>query len=109
MSGAAPGSLVGSIPMLHPGGANARHRPPPPPPPLDFVTHAPSTLHVESPAASCPVSSSPTETGNPFAVISAVDVLRLLVPDYILEDMSLAGVFDELGAEDVWSARMSSG
>ena len=44
------------------------------------------------------------ETGRPVAVISAVDVLRLLVPDYILEDMSLAGVFDELGAEDVWSS-----
>ena len=43
------------------------------------------------------------ETGRPVAVISAV-MGALLVPDYILEDMSLAGVFDELGAEDVWSS-----
>lgn len=40
--------------------------------------------------------------GVPVAVVSAVDVLGLMVPGYILEDMSLAGVFDEQGAEDMW-------
>ncbi|MET4781028.1 hypothetical protein [Glaciihabitans sp. UYNi722] len=43
------------------------------------------------------------DSGAPVAVVSAVDVLGLLVPGYILDDMALAGVFDEQGSEDVWS------
>lgn len=31
------------------------------------------------------------------------DVLGLLVPSYVLQDMSLAGVLDEAGAEEMWS------
>lgn len=42
-------------------------------------------------------------TGKPEAVISAVDVLRALVPRYVLGDVSLAAVFDEKGADEVWS------
>lgn len=40
--------------------------------------------------------------GIPVAVVSSVDVLALLVPPYILDDMSLAGVFDEQSAEEMW-------
>lgn len=40
--------------------------------------------------------------GKPVTVISAVDVLGLLIPGYIRQDMSLAGVFDEKGAEEIW-------
>lgn len=43
------------------------------------------------------------EAGKPAAVISAVDVLGLLVPGYVLDDMSLAGVFDEKGSEELWA------
>lgn len=39
--------------------------------------------------------------GTPVAVVSAVDVLRLMVPVYVLDDMTLAGVFDEDGAEEL--------
>ena len=42
------------------------------------------------------------KNGKPVAVVSAADVLRLMVPNYIRDDMSLAGVFDERGAEEVW-------
>ena len=41
--------------------------------------------------------------GKPAAVISAVDVLRALMPRYVLDDVSLAAVFDEKGADEVWS------
>lgn len=41
--------------------------------------------------------------GKPEAVISAVDVLRALVPRYVLDDVSLAAVFDEKGADEVWA------
>ncbi|CAN5185424.1 CBS domain-containing protein [soil metagenome] len=41
--------------------------------------------------------------GIPVAVVSAVDVLGLLVPNYVLDDLNLAGVVDEQGAEDMWS------
>lgn len=40
--------------------------------------------------------------GRPEAVISAVDVLRALMPRYVLDDASLAAVFDEKGADEVW-------
>lgn len=40
--------------------------------------------------------------GAPVAVVSSVDVLGLLVPPYVLDDMTLAGVFDEKSAEEVW-------
>lgn len=42
-------------------------------------------------------------SGKPVAVLSSVDVLGLLVPNYVMEDMSLAGVFDEQAAEEVWA------
>lgn len=42
-------------------------------------------------------------TGRPEAVISAIDVLRALVPRYVLDDASLAAVFDEKGADEIWS------
>lgn len=41
--------------------------------------------------------------GIPSAVVSAVDVLGLLVPSYVVDDMSLAGVLDETAAEEVWA------
>lgn len=41
--------------------------------------------------------------GNPSAVVSAVDVLGLLVPAYVLDDLALAGVMDEKAAEEVWA------
>lgn len=31
-----------------------------------------------------------------------MDVLQLMVPDYVLDDPSLAGVFDENGAGELW-------
>ncbi len=40
--------------------------------------------------------------GHPIAVISAVDVLRVLLPSYVTDDVSLAGVFDEKGADEIW-------
>ncbi len=40
--------------------------------------------------------------GTPVAVVSAVDVLGLLVPAYVRDDMALAGVLDEKAAEEVW-------
>lgn len=43
------------------------------------------------------------DSGHPVAVISAVDVMRGLVPGYILDDLSLAAVFDEKGADEVWA------
>ncbi|MEP6478150.1 MAG: hypothetical protein ABJB03_02070 [Rhodoglobus sp.] len=42
-------------------------------------------------------------SGAPKAVVSSADVLGLLVPSYVLDDMSLAGVLDEAGAEEVWA------
>ena len=43
------------------------------------------------------------KNGKPIAVVSAVDVLGLLIPPYVLDDMSLAGVFDETAAEEMWN------
>ncbi|MGY2744443.1 hypothetical protein [Arthrobacter sp. UYCu723] len=40
--------------------------------------------------------------GVPTAIVSAVDVLRLMVPGYLLDDVSLAAVFDEAGAAELW-------
>nr|WP_246223967.1 hypothetical protein [Pseudarthrobacter psychrotolerans] len=40
--------------------------------------------------------------GVPTAIVSAVDVLRLMVPGYLLDDVSLAAVFDEAGAGELW-------
>ena len=42
------------------------------------------------------------QAGHPESVVAAVDVLRLMLPPYLLDDLSLAGVFDEPGAEEVW-------
>ncbi len=43
------------------------------------------------------------EEGIPVAVVSSADVLGLMVPGYVLDDMSLAGVLDEAGAEEMWT------
>ncbi|MDQ0663156.1 CBS domain-containing protein [Arthrobacter ulcerisalmonis] len=40
--------------------------------------------------------------GIPTAIVSAVDVLRLMIPGYLLDDVSLAAVFDEDAAGEVW-------
>jgi CBS domain-containing protein len=42
-------------------------------------------------------------SGIPVAVVSSADVLRLMVPSYVLDDMSLAGVLDEAGADEMWT------
>lgn len=42
------------------------------------------------------------DSGTPLAVVSAVDVLALMLPGYLLDDVSLAGVFDERAAEELW-------
>ena len=42
------------------------------------------------------------ERGTPTAIVSAVDVLRLMVPGYLLDDVSLAAVFDEDAAGEAW-------
>jgi CBS domain-containing protein len=41
--------------------------------------------------------------GMPVAIVSAVDVLGLLIPGYVLDDVSLAGVYDERGADEAWA------
>lgn len=43
------------------------------------------------------------DSATPIGVVSSADVLGLLVPNYVLQDMSLAGVLDEAGAEEVWA------
>lgn len=43
------------------------------------------------------------ESGVPSAVVSAVDVLALMLPGYLLDDLSLAGVLDEGAAEELLS------
>lgn len=40
--------------------------------------------------------------GTPVAVVSSADVLRLMIPPYLLADCSLAGVLDEQSAGEVW-------
>jgi CBS domain-containing protein len=40
--------------------------------------------------------------GVPTAIVSAVDVLRLMLPGYLLDDVSLAAVFDEAAATELW-------
>lgn len=42
--------------------------------------------------------------GKPVGVVWAVDILEHLLPAYLRDDMSLAGVFDEKGAEEMWGA-----
>ena len=41
--------------------------------------------------------------GQPVGVVAAVDILRLLLPGYLRDDMSLAAVVDEKGAEEMWT------
>lgn len=43
------------------------------------------------------------QSGVPVAVVSAVDVLALMVPGYVRDDLPLAGVFDERAAEELLS------
>ncbi|RNE66980.1 CBS domain-containing protein [Cryobacterium tepidiphilum] len=42
------------------------------------------------------------EAGVPEATVSATDVLRLMLPGYVLEDFSLAHVLGEADSEEVW-------
>lgn len=42
-------------------------------------------------------------SGTPIGAVSSADVLGLLVPSYVLQDMSLAGVLDEAGSEEMWT------
>lgn len=42
------------------------------------------------------------DAGVPEASVSATDVLRLMVPGYILDDFSLAHVLGESAADEVW-------
>lgn len=43
------------------------------------------------------------KSGMPVAIVSSVDVLGLLVPRYVRDDLALAAVVDEQGAEDMWA------
>ncbi|MCV2392742.1 hypothetical protein OEB99_00320 [Actinotalea sp. M2MS4P-6] len=44
------------------------------------------------------------DTGRPRSVIPAVDVLGLLIPLYLREDVRLAAVLDDAAADELWSA-----
>jgi CBS domain-containing protein len=44
------------------------------------------------------------EAGAPVGIVSSADVLRLMLPGYVMDDVALASVFDEKGAEEVWAA-----
>jgi len=44
------------------------------------------------------------ETGRPAFVIPAVEILGLLIPLYLREDTRLAGVLDEVAADELWTA-----
>ena len=52
-----------------------------------------------SPNTDCPAFSLPTRTGKPFAVLPASQVVRFLVPTYVQDDPSLAGVLNESMAD----------
>ncbi len=41
--------------------------------------------------------------GRPSSLISAIDVLALLIPSYLRDDRFLSGVLDELGSDEVWA------
>ncbi len=41
--------------------------------------------------------------GEPVGVVASVDILRLLLPNYLRDDMSLAAVVDEKGSEEMWT------
>jgi predicted transcriptional regulator len=43
------------------------------------------------------------DAGTPVAVISSSDVLGLMVPRYLRDDISLAAVLDEAGSEELWA------
>lgn len=42
------------------------------------------------------------DAGVPEATVSATDVLRLMLPGYVLDDFSLAHVLGEADSEEVW-------
>lgn len=39
--------------------------------------------------------------GHPSVVVSAVDVVRLMLPDYLLDDLSLTNTVDDTGVDDL--------
>jgi CBS domain-containing protein len=43
------------------------------------------------------------EAGAPVAIVSSSDVLRLMIPTYVMDDVALSSVFDEKGAEEMWA------
>ncbi len=44
------------------------------------------------------------DTGRPVSVLPAVDVLGLLIPLYLREDVRLVGVLDDSAADELWAA-----
>jgi hypothetical protein len=44
------------------------------------------------------------DSGRPRWVVPAIAVLGLLIPRYLADDIRLAGVLDEAGAEELWKA-----
>ncbi len=42
------------------------------------------------------------ETGTVDAIVSAVEIARLMLPDYLLDDLSLAGVLDDDAIADLF-------
>ena len=52
-----------------------------------------------SPSTACPGSWSPTTSGKLYAVLPASQVVRFIVPRYVQDDPSLAGVLSESMAD----------
>lgn len=42
-------------------------------------------------------------SGRPSSLVSAIDVLGLLIPSYLRDDRFLSGVLDENGSDEVWA------
>jgi CBS domain-containing protein len=45
------------------------------------------------------------DTGHPVAVLSAIDLLRAILPPYLVDDPALARVYDDGALQDVWTQR----
>ena len=57
------------------------------------------TLRAYLPSIGCPASSSPTPQVEPYAVLPASQVVRFIVPRYVQDDPSLAGVLNDSAAD----------
>lgn len=42
------------------------------------------------------------ERGRASSVVSAIDILGLLIPSYLRDDTFLSGVLDEVGSDEIW-------